>query len=139
MASLPEKRKRQIAVLAAMRRSTGWPLLDWLDGKLDGPEDHGIYAFVLQPDGESKVLKSVDNWFDTEVCLYAGLAEDRSLKERVAEHKSKWLAALENKAVLESLGEPIRDDYLSVRFVVFSDEAPIAEETFLKAVQPLAA
>jgi len=114
-------------------------MLDWLEGTLDAPDQPGIYAFLVQPGLGSKILQTVDNWFASEVCLYAGLAETQSLKARVADHKPKWTAALENKAAIEALGEPVSDDNLSVRFVVFADEAPIAEETFLKAVQPLAA
>jgi hypothetical protein len=137
-ARVPNKNERIIAVLAAMRASTGWPLVEWLDGCVIPPEMPGIYAFLLQPALDGPSLPHADNWFDTVICLYAGVAEG-SLNARMSDHKGKWRDAVKNLGMLHARGEALTPDDLSVRWVEFHDEANVAENTFLAAVKPLAA
>lgn len=138
MTQLPDKEKRVIAVIAALKLAEGHPIRDWLNGDYVPPAKPGVYLFCLEPT-RAGVLQEIDNWFGGDVAIYAGKAEGSGgLRSRLEAHKAKWEQAIANRGLLASSGDEFTEDNLSLRCAVFADEALIAEQTLIDQIHPVA-
>ena len=141
---LPDWEKRVIAVIAAMRHATGFEIQTYIDRELDLPESPGVYMFGFEPSndpGEAGPFAECDNWFNTRVALYVGLADPKTLRQRLEAHIPKWEEVLSDghRKELEAFGVAYDHRHLFLSYVTYEVEAPVAEETLLKQVTPIAA